>query len=498
MKRTKRIVIVSLAMIMMFSGFMISDAKGPTRIETRGLVLGNGIISDQVGLIKDFFRARGERNVTWGYRYDARTTSLVRNYQAQKGLVVDGYSGPATLAQMNRDIINNNYKIGPRVPRANVSGNLLVLNKSSNTLHLLQNGRTIRTYPIATGRHYDSTPDGKHRIVNKRINSSWQGVNPGDPYIPGGHPNNPLGTRWLGLNYGGGSLYGIHGNADRGSIGHYVSQGCVRMFNSDVEQLFSMVSIGTPVWIGNQDLLENYGVKFRIEYGVNPKPSKPKPPAKPKEEDKIIDAKLEIDGEKINLENPVMGREGTTYYPLKELIETIDGKVSWDQTSRTASGVLGEDKVAFTIDKNTYMVNGVSKNLPKGEKAFISKSQKTYIPIRYVMEAFGYEVDWDQATRTVIVTSEVEEPEIEEPEIEVPEEDDFFEGWELEDLEIDEDYIKEDSEKEDINEDIIEDVETDGPKEEADKEIEADKEVEVDKKEETDKEVEDGNLKEDK
>lgn len=473
MKRGKRIIIVSLAMIMMLSGFTISNAKGPTKIETRGLILGNRIVSDQVALIKDFFRARGDKNVTWGYVYDARTTSLVRNYQAQKGLVVDGYSGPATLAQMNRDIVNNNYRIGPRVPRANVAGNLLVLNKSSNTLHLLQNGRTTRTYPIATGFEMGLTPDGKHRIVNKRINPPWYGVKPEDPFIPGGAANNPLGTRWLGLNYGGGNLYGIHGNAAPQSIGHYVSQGCVRMFNNDVQQLFNMVSIGTPVWIGSQGLLENYGVEFKMEYGVNPKPSKPTPPAKPKEEDNIINAKLEIDGKKIDLKDPVRGREGTTYYPLRELIETIDGKVSWDQKTRTASGVLGEDKVDFTIGKNSYIVNGVSKSLPKGEKAFISKDGKTYIPIRYVMEAFGYEVDWDQARMTVIVTSKVKEPEIEEPEIEEPLEDDFLEGWELEDLEIDEDYIKED-------------VEVDRPEGEAQEEIEADKEVE------------DGNLKEDK
>ena len=54
-----------------------------------------------------------------------------------------------------------------------------------------------------------------------------------------------LGTRRLELGDG----YGIHGTDEPESIGHSVSHGCVRMLNSDVEKLYPMVAIGTPVYI---------------------------------------------------------------------------------------------------------------------------------------------------------------------------------------------------------------------------------------------------------
>jgi lipoprotein-anchoring transpeptidase ErfK/SrfK len=44
-----------------------------------------------------------------------------------------------------------------------------------------------------------------------------------------------------------GGEYAIHGTNNPGSIGGFVSHGCIRMHNSDIRKLYSMVSIGTPV-----------------------------------------------------------------------------------------------------------------------------------------------------------------------------------------------------------------------------------------------------------
>ena len=69
--------------------------------------------------------------------------------------------------------------------------------------------------------------------------------------IPGGDPRNPLGSRWLGINANGtrGTTYAIHGNNNPDSIGGYVSSGCVRMHDSEVEWLFNQVPVNTPVII---------------------------------------------------------------------------------------------------------------------------------------------------------------------------------------------------------------------------------------------------------
>ncbi|MCQ2560053.1 MAG: L,D-transpeptidase, partial [Clostridia bacterium] len=64
-----------------------------------------------------------------------------------------------------------------------------------------------------------------------------------------GDPNNPLGPRWLGIEYGGGYLYGIHGTNDPSSIGTNASAGCVRMNNSDVIGLYDIIPYGTQVVI---------------------------------------------------------------------------------------------------------------------------------------------------------------------------------------------------------------------------------------------------------
>jgi len=57
-----------------------------------------------------------------------------------------------------------------------------------------------------------------------------------------------LGSRWLGLSIPGGR-YGIHGTNNPASIGGYVSNGCIRMHNRDIEEIFPRVEIGTPVEI---------------------------------------------------------------------------------------------------------------------------------------------------------------------------------------------------------------------------------------------------------
>jgi hypothetical protein len=68
--------------------------------------------------------------------------------------------------------------------------------------------------------------------------------------VPPGR-NNPIGTRWIGLNANG---YGIHGTNDPGSVGKAASHGCIRMRNRDIEQFFAMVRAGNVVRIrGERD-----------------------------------------------------------------------------------------------------------------------------------------------------------------------------------------------------------------------------------------------------
>ena len=103
------------------------------------------------------------------------------------------------------------------------------VNLSAKTLSVYRDGVLIKEYPIAIGKPSTPTPQGVFTIINKQLD-------PGGPY----------GTRWLGLSKKG---YGIHGTNAPESIGTAASNGCIRMFNSDVEDLFDITNTGTVVRI---------------------------------------------------------------------------------------------------------------------------------------------------------------------------------------------------------------------------------------------------------
>ena len=126
------------------------------------------------------------------------------------------------------------------------SGDLIIINKSNNQLAYYQNNKLVRTFSVGTGRQPSQTPEGKFKIVNKIKNRPYYTDN-----IPGGDPRNPLGKRWLGINARGtwGTTYAIHGNNNPNSIGGYVSAGCVRMHNNEVQWLYNQVDVNTPVII---------------------------------------------------------------------------------------------------------------------------------------------------------------------------------------------------------------------------------------------------------
>lgn len=234
---------------------------GTAKIETRGLTFNIGKSSDQIRLLKDFFRARNTPNVPEGYNYDSKTKELVKDYQKVNALKVDGIAGKNTIAKINKEISDQKYPIGLYVPSINNKGYMIIINKTSNTLYYIKNGVIEESYPVATGKTDSLTPNGQFKIVIKFKNPRWGGAGIRDP-IAGGAANNPLGKRWIGISYGGGGSYGVHGNADFRSIGTYASLGCVRMFNNDIDKFYEKVSINTPIWMGSEKLLESYGVEF--------------------------------------------------------------------------------------------------------------------------------------------------------------------------------------------------------------------------------------------
>ncbi len=119
----------------------------------------------------------------------------------------------------------------------------VVVDKSQNTLILKGDEDVLKTYVVSTGVN-NSTPVGVFKITDKLIHPTW--YKPGGKAIPYGDPRNLLGTRWMGISKKG---YGIHGTLEPEKLGQQVTDGCVRMRNEEVEELYGFLIPGTEVTI---------------------------------------------------------------------------------------------------------------------------------------------------------------------------------------------------------------------------------------------------------
>ena len=133
---------------------------------------------------------------------------------------------------------------------AEYSPGTIVIRTSERRLYLiLDSGKAMR-YPVGVGR-YGKQWSGTTRIDGKYLKPAWSPPKevkrdkPSMPdVIPGGSPRNPMGVAAMTLS---GGEYAIHGTNMPGSVGGFVSYGCIRMLNADISDLYQRVSVGTQV-----------------------------------------------------------------------------------------------------------------------------------------------------------------------------------------------------------------------------------------------------------
>lgn len=289
------------------------------------------------------------------------------------------------------------------------------INLAARSLALFEGNKKIRLYPIGPGKASTPTPVGYYKIRSKDYNPTWTDPSSGVS-IPSG-PDCPLGYRWMEIQ----GNYGIHGTNRPNSIGHYVSNGCIRMHEKDVEALFDMVKIGTPVEItynrvvveklddntvvyyiypdgyGWQNLsvedvnkwLAGYGVanfvsNEDIEAKINASDGEPTYVAKV--------YPLYVNGEK--MKNKAVEQDGVMYLPAIDLADAAHVNLGWDSTTQklistlgTAPGVDKKDvlyckaedaktlfKLGGTLDNNNYVMKFVP--VEKQEPAKVDQDGK--------------------------------------------------------------------------------------------------------------------------
>lgn len=120
----------------------------------------------------------------------------------------------------------------------------VVIDKSQNLLFLKKSDEVFKTYVVSTGAN-NSTPVGSFKIINRVKNPVWFRKDIG-AVVPPDSPKNILGSCWLGFNTPG---YGIHGTTEPEHLGKQITEGCVRMRNEEIEELFTILPRGTQVTI---------------------------------------------------------------------------------------------------------------------------------------------------------------------------------------------------------------------------------------------------------
>ena len=147
-------------------------------------------------------------------------------------------------------VLGLSYALMPATTAAASSSREIVLNLSSRTISLRENGMVLGRWPVAIGDPSTPTPTGRFAVMNKVVNPQYQSTQSGR-INPKTGASSPLGDRWLGFHSSGNNQYGIHGTPDawawavtsRAAVTH----GCVRMLRPHVHQLFDQVEVGTPV-----------------------------------------------------------------------------------------------------------------------------------------------------------------------------------------------------------------------------------------------------------
>lgn len=157
--------------------------------------------------------------------------------------LIVAFAGFAATAASARDVVpmRSGYP----------AGSIVVLTNQRTLLYVIGNGQALR-YPVGVGRA-GMAWHGTAAIDTMLIRPDWsppRDIRRAEPHLPrviaGGSPANPMGEAVLGLNRGN---YAIHGTNSPGSVGRFVSHGCIRMYNRDILDLYRRVGIGTRVYV---------------------------------------------------------------------------------------------------------------------------------------------------------------------------------------------------------------------------------------------------------
>ncbi len=113
--------------------------------------------------------------------------------------------------------------------------------------------------------------------------------------------------------------------------------------------------------------------------------------------------KVTIDGASVQWTDaePFIDDNYRTMVPLRAVGEALGLNVDWDNSAKEAIFTKGSETIYFPIDSMYYRTeNGTIESM---DTAAVIVNNRTYAPVRYLAEYFGYNVSWDGSTQTVVI-----------------------------------------------------------------------------------------------
>ena len=119
---------------------------------------------------------------------------------------------------------------------------------------------------------------------------------------------------------------------------------------------------------------------------------------------------MKVNGEEKNIDEegtaPVIV-DGRTLLPVRAIVEEIGGEVAWNAETKEVTLTHEDQEIVLTIDSDEGFLNGEPQVLDAAPAII---NGRTMLPIRFVAQSFGFNVDWNSETKEITISNGTQEP----------------------------------------------------------------------------------------
>lgn len=111
---------------------------------------------------------------------------------------------------------------------------------------------------------------------------------------------------------------------------------------------------------------------------------------------------ITVNGKKQSMDVAPLIKDGTTYIPIKYVVDNFGGQAAWNQTAKKITVTRGTTVLELTVGKKEFRLNGDAQ---KASVSPVIVDGRTLVPLRLVSEQLGIRVNWEQNTKSITLES---------------------------------------------------------------------------------------------